>query len=255
MRRITAIVFAVLISLLALPALAQEKKPDDIGRVYSMVPKAGMVKQFEDGRKRHMDFHRKSNDTWTWLTWEITTGPATGSYFSTTFGHTWKDFDTWEAKLGAGDAADGAVNLDPYIASGVTSIWMVMPAVSRMPESMTPPKMQDVSHFMLKPGHEDDFNYAIRKITEGINKTNWPAHYVWYMLVNGGEGPHYVLTIPHENWADMAEPDPPFPVMLEKAFGRHEAEELMEAVGKAVAHQWTEMVTLRADLSYMPNSK
>lgn len=44
----------------ALPALAQEKA--NIFRVLAFQPTAGGAAKFEDGRKKHMDFHRKQKD-------------------------------------------------------------------------------------------------------------------------------------------------------------------------------------------------
>jgi hypothetical protein len=252
MRRIVSgLVAGICFLALIATALAQEKTVD-VGQVYTMVPKPGMVAQFEAGRKRHMEFHRKNNDTWSWVTFEIMTGDATGTYLSTTFGHTWQDFDTWENKLGMADAADSETNLMPYLASTTESIWMVMTDVSNQVPTGPPSKMMEVDHFLLKPGSEPDFEYSIGKVNEAIKKSNWPGHATWYELVNGGEEPHYVLVIPHDNWADMAEPTPSLQAMLEKTLGRHEAEILFQSFDRSVAREWSEMAVYRPDLSYIP---
>jgi len=255
MRRVVwaslALFFAIGCSL----AFAQDKNVN-VGRVYVMTPKPGMVKQFEDGRKRHMDWHRKQNDTWRWETWQIETGPNTGSYFSTTFGHTFADFDTWEMKLGDPDAADSATNMQPYLGEGADNgIWMVLGDVSRPPDMSAPLKLAEVNHFLLKPGHEDDFADSAKKINEAINKANWPVHYIWYVLVDGGEAPHYVLLIFMNGWADLAEPDPPFRAMLEKGLGRHDTQAVLHSVDEAVKREWTETIRFRPDLSYIPAGK
>ncbi len=252
MNRCRVILLAVAVSMLCLPALAQEKKPESVVRVFVMVPKPGMTQQFEEGRKKHMDFHKKSGDTWGWETWSIDTGEGTGNYVSVAGGHTWKDLDAWDAKLGDADTADGSKNMTPFLSASLGSVWMMMPDVSRPRAGMTPPKMQEVIHFQLKQGGDEEFNYGIRKVTEAINKTNWPANYTWFYLVNGGEQPHYVLIIPHDNWASMADLEPSFDAMLEKALGRHEAEAVTKSFDHSVAKQWSEMLTYRPDLSYMP---
>jgi len=240
----------IFFTLATMAGLAQEKAVN-VGQVYLMTPKPGMIKQFEDGRKRHMEFHRKHNDTWSWETYQITTGEQTGDYLSVTFGHTWKDIDTWEAKLGDADLADGDVNMTPYLANTTSSVWMYMADVSRSTTGDTPDKMLEVQHYMLKPGASDDFQYIIGKIHAAIGKESWPVHYRWYSLMNGGQGPHYVLVIPHDNWADMAGPDLGFDAMLEKALGKHEAEALTHDLFKTIAHEWTEMLVYRPDLSYV----
>jgi hypothetical protein len=47
--------------------------------------------------------------------------------------------------------------------------------------------MAQVIHFQLRGGADAEFTHAIRRIHEAIQKTNWPANYIWYSLVNGGE--------------------------------------------------------------------
>lgn len=250
MRRIAVLLLAAMAACL-IPAAMAQSTDVNVGWVYFSTPKPGMVKQLEEGRKKHMDFHRKQNDSWTWLIWEIMTGENTGAYYSTTFNHSWKDLDAWETKMGNADTADGSVNLSPYIASTTASIWMVMPDVSN-PGSMTEiPKMEEVNHFMLKPGKEADFNDAIRKINDAIKKSNWGQHSMWYVLQDGGEGPHYVLTIDLNGWSDLAEPTPGFVQMLEKATGRHDAEMLLHSADSAIQREWTETIRYRPELSYV----
>ncbi len=129
-KRVFPIVAGLLVLLCGL-ALAQDKDAN-IVRVYVMAPKPGMTKQFEEGRKRHMDWHRKQNDTWTWETWETLTGPDTGSYLSVTAPpHSWKDFDDWEAKLGTADTADSQTNMGPSITGADNAFWMYMKDWSR----------------------------------------------------------------------------------------------------------------------------
>jgi hypothetical protein len=251
MRRIAISLLVVFAACLAPLATAQDKDVN-VGWVYFMAPKPGMTKQFEEGRKRHMDWHRKQNDTWRWETWEIMTGEDTGNYLSTTFGHSWQDLDAWEQKLGAADSADGAANLAPYLASTTASIWMLMKEPSHMAMENEPPKMAEANHFLLKPGTESDFNDAIKKINDAIVKSNWPVHYTWYGLQDGGEGPHYVLLFPMKGWADLAAPTPSFMDMLEKAVGRHDAEALTHALNKCIRREWTAIIKYRPDLSYEP---
>ncbi len=57
------------------------------------------------------------------------------------------------------------------------------------------------------------------------------------------------------NWAGMAEPDPPFMAMLEKSMGRHDADEVMKSIDDCVKREWTETISYRPDLSYQPSMK
>jgi hypothetical protein len=254
MRKTTVLLLAALIASVV-PGLSAQDKSVNVGWVYATTPKPGMIKQLEEGRKRHMDFHRKQNDSWTWEIWQVETGDSTGSYVSASFGHSWQDLDAWEQKMGTADLADGAVNLAPYAASTTASIWTVLKDSSRPPTTSDHPKLAEVNHFLLKPGTELDFMDASRKITDAINKTNWAAYYTWYALQDGGEGPHYVLLIYMNGWADLAGPEPEFHAMLEKAMGQHDAEALMHSVNQTIKREWTETVRYRPDLSYVPGTK
>ena len=251
MRKFKCMFGAVSALLLASTALAQTSQVN-VGRVIDQTPKPGMTKQYEDGRKRHMDWHRKAGDTWSWEIWQVTTGERAGTFISITFGHSWKDFDTWDQKYAEADSADADANMGPSIGRQVESVWMLLTDASRMTAGAQPSKMAEVIHFMVKPGSEEDFDYGIRKANEAANQQNWAGHYAWYALANGGESGHYVLVIPINSWADMAEPDPGFFGMLEKALGRHGSEMLAHLFDKSIKGSWSEMITYRPDLSYHP---
>lgn len=254
MRRIAVCAVVVLVACLVPLAPAQDNDVN-VGWVHAFTVKPGMTKQFEDGRKRHMEWHRKQNDSWSWQLWEVATGEATGSYYSITFGHSWKDLDAWEAKLGDADTADSNTNMMPYLGGEAASIWMVLKDPSHPSSMSAPPKMAEVNHFLLKPGTEADFNDAIKKINDAIVKSDWPAHYTWYSLQDGGEGPHYVLVLEMSGWADLAEPTPSFGAMLEKALGKHDADAITHSFDHTIQREWTETIRYRPDLSYVPASK
>ena len=92
MRRIGIFLAVVSVLLLALPVVAQE----DSGNVAEVVcnkVQPGKNSQFEEGVKKHLDWHRRQNDSWTWVAWQVITGEDTGTYCWGTFGHNWEDFD------------------------------------------------------------------------------------------------------------------------------------------------------------------
>jgi len=240
---------------MAAPAEAPKEKPATIGRVYVTEPKEGMAAQYEAGRKKHMDWHRRQNDASAWLTWEILTGERAGSYVTGTFNHHWKDFDAW-AKMEDADNADAAINLDPYTDDSSNSIVSLLPRVSRPVEgATTPAAMSQVIHIHLNPGATDDFMNCIKQFHDAIGKTKWPVNYNWYGVVNGGESPMFILSIPAKDWASMEGPEMPFAAMLEKALGKAAADALRKAYAKTIHCQKSELVRFRPDLSYIPATR
>jgi len=235
---------------LALPAfLLAAEPPPSVMRAFVTQPKTG----YEAGRKRHMDWHKKQADTWAWFTWEVETGDRTGAFVTGTFGHQWKDFDDWEAKLGKGDTADGALNLAPFVGSQTNGFYQFLADVSRPTEGSTePPPMTELIHYQVKIGSAQEFRSAMKKFHEAIGKSTWKVSYEWYELVDGGEHPSFTLAFPLKGFADLAPPDPPFPAMLEKAMGQYDAQELMKAVDRCTKSVRSEILRYRPDLSYVP---
>jgi hypothetical protein len=96
------------------------------------------------------------------------------------------------------------------------------------------------------------FTDAVRKITEGIKKTNYPAKpSQWYSLVNGGEGPHWVLVTARKNFADMAPVEKSLADAMKEAYG-DEGQKILDTIPKSYHRSETEMLKLRPDLSYRP---
>jgi len=247
----------ILMAALALPtasALAADQ-PGTVARVFVNVPKAGMGAQYEAGRKKHMDWHRKQNDSWAWFVWQVETGERSGSYIVGTFGHQWKDLDEWEKKLGGPDEADGQLNLAPFQGPGTNSILTVLPEVSRPSGGATPTAMSEVIHYQLKMGAEQEFRNAMKKVHEAIQKSGLDWHYSWFDLVDGGEHPTFVLAIAMNGWADLGPSETPFPVMLAKAFGEYEAGEILKSIDRSVKSVRSEVIKYRPDLSYVPAAK
>src|SRR5208282_5875453 len=88
--RLAAAVCAV--GFLAAGALAQDK-PGTIAALEFQTPKNGMVKQYEDGRKAKVEWHKQQKDKNALLVSEVLTGENMGSYIVGRFGMHWGDMD------------------------------------------------------------------------------------------------------------------------------------------------------------------
>src|SRR4029079_2734435 len=112
----------------------------------------------------------------------------------------------------------------------------------------------EVIHFKVKPEREVEFSQSMTKVHGAIQKTAWPVNYMWYERQNGGDGPEWVLVLPHANYADMAGPEMSFPAMLEKGLGADEAKAMLGSMNAPLYGTTTELMTYRADLSYVPEA-
>jgi hypothetical protein len=226
---------------------------NNLCRIYFFNPKPDQVQQFEAGRKKHNQFHRSQNDTFTWNTWVIETGDNTGRYVTSTCGHAWKDFDAWENKMGKADAADAAADMAPYVQGGSNGFYMYRADMSLGPPNRPPTPRVAVTIYQLKPGATNDFIATIKKINDALSKQpDWPKTSGWLQLLNGGEGPVFVLLNDRQNFAGFEPLPKSVRDALVEAGGEDSANQIMKSIADATAHIWTEEALYRPDLSYVP---
>lgn len=94
------------------PAPAAPRDGDRIAQVAIWRPKPGQQAAFEEGYRRHLEWHRRAGDPWSWHGWYVVSGPRDGLFIDATLDRTWADFDA--AVQPAEDAADNARNVEPF---------------------------------------------------------------------------------------------------------------------------------------------
>jgi hypothetical protein len=234
-------------------AAINAQNANNVCRIYFTKPKPGADAQYEAGRKKHMQFHRSQNDTFTWGTWLIGTGENTGTYVTSTCGHAWKDFDAWEKRMGKADTADGAINLSPSTAASWNGFYVERADVSLAAPNRPPAPMVAVTIYVLKPGAATEFIGAVTKIGDALKKLpDFPKTSVWLQLVNGGEGPAFVLLSDRQNFGDMAAGPQGVIDAVNAAYGKETGDQIFKTLRDSTAHTFTELAEYRADLSYVP---
>lgn len=244
---------SILAFLLSTVSVLAQPDGGTVARIALFRAKEGMKDEMERGIKKHMEWHRKKNDSWAWLTWVVVSGENTGMYGGGTFGHAWADFDNPSVPEDE-DQADADSNVRPYIDDVEVRYYSHLPEVSRL-EGAEEAAMNAIITFQVRFGMDRQFNHLIRKFHEAIGRTDWPIRYGWYVLVNGGMAGEYLLVLPRNDWADFAPFEKPFAQMLEEAYGRAEAESLLDAWRETVRGSKSEIIANRPDLSYVPGSK
>jgi hypothetical protein len=237
---------------LAVPAFAQQAAT--VSEINIHTPKPGSTEKYEAARKKHMAWHKAQKDTWTWFTWEVVSGPDSGTYYTGSFGHTWKDFDGHE-KFNKDDEADFVKGVGPTLGRSFTSYYVRRADMSLTAPTGEPPSAYSVlTYYQLKLEGQNDFIEAVKKINEGVKKTSYPQSgpSAWYQLVNGGEGPTFILAGGRANWAAFAANDKTLDQMMEEAFGKEQGAAILASGRKAIHSIRTETVKYRGDLSYVP---
>lgn len=234
-------------------AQAGTQNANPVCRVYFTKVKPGSESQWEEARKRHVAFHKQHNDTWTWEASQVVTGDNMGEYVVSTCGHSWKDFDDWEKKMGKEDAADAMAGMGPLEQSNTNSFYTFRADLSRAPANGPSMPMSSVTVFQLRPGSVDNFIGAVKKINAALEKQpSIPRASLWLQLSNGGEMPMMVVVSERQGWADYAPREKTFRDAVTEAYGKEEADATFRTMSDSEAHVYTESSVARPDLSYSP---
>lgn len=84
----------------------------NIGQFAIWKVKEGMSQNFENGYKKHLEWHKENNDPWNWYGWYIVSGERLGQFVDATFDHSWGDFD--KAINPSGDRVDNKLHVVPF---------------------------------------------------------------------------------------------------------------------------------------------
>ncbi len=249
MRKLAALLLGS--SLLALaaeaPAIAQE--PTGLmGYVVAVDPLPGHGSQFEEGAKRHMEWYADAGGSWSWAVFEIIMGERTGQYVFGSFNHAYADFDTSDVDP-QGSAASIDRNVAPHTENVVASMVRFRDDLSMAEPGQPLRPIYEVLSFEVKPGHNEDFEHFWVKFREAIQASGMPAEYFVYQYAQGGKGGTWVISIPHESFAEMEGPEGWMEDMFEQAYGKFEGRALMEMVGEIMTSFTSEIFAYRADMS------
>lgn len=216
---------AMMLLLLGSTASAADKAPR-YARLTVLEPKPGKVQEFEDGYRRHLDWHREHKDPWTWYGWTIATGERTGTFIDGTFERTGAELDAPVAPTE--DRADNAKNVYPHAQLASTALYRFRPDLSRGPTSQLEAPQANLATIEVRPGHEKAFEAALRRL--GSHQR------IVYELVTGGARPTYVVFVPASKTSELLS-RPAVPV------------------SDAIASARVEALRFRSDLTYLASGK
>ncbi len=241
-------VLAVALAALPPTAVAQEAT---LAEIIVVEPVTGHGAQFENGVRSHMEVLRSQDVPDAWMVWSIMTGENSGKYLVGTFNHTWADFDRMPADP---DALQQSFrdHIEPHVDNAEVSFWRLRTDLSRIEVGAPPAAFSMLNHYMPDLGGGEDVVAVIRTIRESAEAQGWDQDWAVYQLVNGGEHPHLVVSIPGDRFADFEEPSPSMAEMLQAELGEADAGALFRRFTDAVRAESSEMIRWREDLSYVP---
>ena len=246
--RLTAVAATLLLWVVAFPEGAQGQT-EDIRQAYIHTVPLGMIAQFEEAVKQHVQWRKQNNDPWEWTWYQVVNGDGLGGirYMVRSGNHRWADLDVryaWDDRVGAG--RHFASTVGPYIESEDSSIAQLDDALSRPLDDYSAITLFAVTDFDVRlPGQ---FRDAIARIGEGLDRGNWGRPYLWQMGANGGTT-DAGLVVPAENWGELAPPAKTLPMVLAEVYGEQEARELLQQFTRSIRSQNSYTHRVRRDLS------
>ncbi len=214
--------------------------------LFEYEPRPGMRAQFEDGYRRHLDWHRAANDQLDWYAWYVSTGPRAGRFLDGAFHLAFRDFD--ERVDPRADRADFERNVAPFVEPIARRVYRFRPELSTAAlfGEEGPTAMAEVTLISVHAGREARFEQALRELRSTLAETDEAPLFAFYQLVSGGERPSYMLWRPRHTWSDYDQ-------TTGAGLGIGGGSSLDPALAESVERIRTETWSYRKELTYRPS--
>jgi hypothetical protein len=215
---------------LALPAaLAAQTGKGPYARIAVLRPFDGKTEKFEAGYLRHLEWHRRAGDPWTWYGWTVWAGDRYRWFVYATFNRSAGSLDS--AVTPAEDERDNLRNVVPHAEFVANALYRYLPELSRGTGEPQPGPRLEYTRVELIPGAAAAFEAALRAAQPELE-----GETLWYRMAVGGEMPRYLRLRPRSGLGALLQ----------------EPRELSlpDAAVPLVARVTTEIWTLRPTMSY-----
>ncbi len=202
---------------------------------------------FEEGYRRHLQWHASHNDQLVWYAWTIDSGPRKGDFADGTFGATFAGLDGRPDPHG--DGADFVHNVSAYVTPLDVETWALWPSPSTGSplEDRRPGATLDIFFLQVDPAEAASFESAVETLTRTKRQT---PTLTWYRLVRGNNLPTYIVLFTRTKLQDIQSAGITFSEMLMSAYAASP-----DAVDKTLTHvrsMRTETWTYEPRLALIP---
>lgn len=188
----------IILLTLLLPAMVHAQSRS-LAQFVTWKPKAGMQQQFEEGYKKHLEWHKDAGDTWNWYGWFFISGERTGQFMDATIDHAWGDFD--KPVDAAGDRADNEKNTMPY--ADLTGSYK-LDAISNLSHfGQYGLRAKYMKLICLQVIDAYGATFRVRNIKNWYADKKGIQYFVTYKTFDGGRMDHWYILIGADSWADF----------------------------------------------------
>jgi hypothetical protein len=179
-----AVASCILAAILSASVLAEEPA-GPYARFAILRPHDGKTVDFEAGYTRHLDWHQKAGDKWSWYGWSVWAGDRQRWFIYATFGRTAEELANPVAPLE--DERDNIVNVTPHCEFKGNAVYQFLPSLSRGNGVPGAGSRAEFTYVELKPGTGKAFEAALNGTSTKVQ-----GETLWYRLVAGATSPRYL---------------------------------------------------------------
>lgn len=172
--------------------------------MFGYSPRPGHAQAMEEGYRRHLDWHKKADDSLPWYGWTVVQGHRLGLFIDGTFGITFEEFEARPDP--GGDLADAQKVFLPHVEPRFRQILRYRADLSgsstleeRAPSPLVQAIWVDLDGADLGPFESALSSAKVQRWTVAV-----------YERLSGGPRPGYLILLPMDSLADFPEtgPDP-----------------------------------------------
>ena len=236
----------------AIASAAEGHDRGDAAHLFGYVPKQGVDARFDEGYRKHLEWHRGKRDPLAWYGWYVTSGERAGMFIDGSFGAPFAAFDRRVDP--AGDAADAARNVTPFATPAFRASYRLRREFSTgFPlEQWQPSRNVQVFRYTLHPGAGRRFEAVLRALHEQLQQDRDAPMHTWYELVSGGPSPGYLLMVARDDWQSYDSHGDGMEALLAAVEDAGRGAGLLDEYAASVTSVESEGWSYREDLSYFP---
>jgi hypothetical protein len=197
-RCMVAVVVVVVLAFAAPLPLAAQTEPGLFARIAILRPHDGETVDFEAGYIRHLDWHRRALDPWTWYGWTVTFGDRQRWFVYASFGHSAASFDSPVSP--SDDERDNVSNVTPHAEFAGNALYEFLPALSRGTAVPSPAARLELTTVDVAADAGQKFESMLHETQSTLREET-----LWYRLVAGGTASRYVRLRPRPTLSAVLE--------------------------------------------------
>lgn len=244
----------LLLAPLTVSAQSTDSIEGEAGILFGYFPKEGKESAFDEGYKKHLEWHRNNNDPFVWYGWYVITGDRVGMFIDGTFGLSFQAFDNRVKPRE--DAAHFEQTTAPYADVAYRKVFTLKKELSTVTplEQKTPSRHVEAYTFSIRPGMEPLFEEVLSTLSARVKKEQPARSFTLYRQLTGGRLPSYLLMVPHDGFAafDSGKTITTLSNTIIQTFDESESKNLTDRLSRCIQNIHGETWLYRPDLSYFP---